>query len=37
LTRLWKEQGDKLCDNFGMDPKVIEYLGKVAEAAKTSG
>ena len=34
LERLWKEQGDKLCAQFGMDPKVMEYLGKVAEAAK---
>jgi hypothetical protein len=36
LARLWKEQGDKLCAQFGMDPKVVEYLGKVAEAAKGS-
>jgi MerR family transcriptional regulator, thiopeptide resistance regulator len=34
LKRLWTEQGDKLCAMFGMDPKVIEYLGKVADAAK---
>lgn len=34
LKRLWTEQGDKLCAEYGMDPKVMEYLGKVAEAAK---
>src|SRR5262245_53093347 len=34
LKRLWTEQGDKLCAQFGIDPKVMEYLGKVAEAAK---
>jgi DNA-binding transcriptional MerR regulator len=34
LKRLWMEQGDKLCAQFGMDPKVVEYLGKVNEAAK---
>jgi DNA-binding transcriptional MerR regulator len=32
--RLWTEQGDKLAASFGYDPKVMEYLGKVAEAAK---
>jgi DNA-binding transcriptional MerR regulator len=36
LTRLWKEQGDKLCAQYGMDPKVMEYLGKVNAAAKGS-
>ena len=36
LKRLWTEQGDKLCTQFGMDPKVVAYLGKVAEAAKGS-
>jgi hypothetical protein len=34
LKRLWMEQGDKLSAQFGYDPKVMEYLGKVAEAAK---
>jgi DNA-binding transcriptional MerR regulator len=34
LKRLWTEQGDKLCAQFGMDPKVMEYLGKVADAQK---
>lgn len=34
LTRLWMEQADNLCSQFGMDPKVIEYLGKVNQAAK---
>ncbi|HMF16817.1 MAG TPA: MerR family transcriptional regulator [Gemmataceae bacterium] len=34
LTRLWKEQGNNLCAQFGYDPKVMEYLGKVAEAHK---
>ena len=37
LTRLWKEQGDKLCAQFGMDPKVMAYLGKVAEAGQKPG
>jgi DNA-binding transcriptional MerR regulator len=36
LTRLWTEQGDKLCAQYGYDPKVFEYLGKVIEAAKGS-
>ena len=36
LKRLWTEQGDKLCAQYGMDPKVMEYLGKVAEAAQSS-
>jgi MerR family transcriptional regulator, thiopeptide resistance regulator len=34
LQRLWTEQGDKLSAQYGMDPKLMEYLGKVAEAAK---
>jgi len=34
LTRLWKEQGDKLCAQFGYDPKVLAYLDKVNQAAK---
>ena len=33
LKRLWTEQGDKLCAQFGIDPKVMEYLGTVAVAA----
>jgi DNA-binding transcriptional MerR regulator len=33
LKRMWTEQGDKLCAQFGIDPKVMEYLGKAAEAA----
>jgi DNA-binding transcriptional MerR regulator len=36
LKRLWTEQGDKLCAQYGYDPKLMEYLGKVAEAAKPS-
>ncbi|MCI0376309.1 MAG: MerR family transcriptional regulator [Gemmataceae bacterium] len=36
LERLWTEQGDKLCAQFGMDPKTMEYLGKVAHAQKGS-
>ena len=36
LKRLWTEQGDKLSAQFGYDPKVMEYLHKVAEAAKGS-
>jgi len=34
LKRLWTEQGDKLCAQYGYDPKLMEYLGKVNEAAK---
>jgi MerR family transcriptional regulator, thiopeptide resistance regulator len=37
LKRLWTEQGDKLCAQYGYDPKLMEYLAKVAEAAKGSG
>ncbi len=33
LKRLWTEQGDKLSAQFGYEPGVLEYLGKVAEAA----
>jgi DNA-binding transcriptional MerR regulator len=33
LKRMWMEQGDKLCAQFGIDPKVMAYLGKAAEAA----
>jgi DNA-binding transcriptional MerR regulator len=36
LKRLWTEQGDKLCAQYGMDPKLMQYLGKVSEAAKGS-
>ena len=36
LTRLWKEQGDKLCAMYGIDPRVMAYLAKVAEAAQGS-
>jgi DNA-binding transcriptional MerR regulator len=36
LTRLWTEQGDKLCSQYGMDPKVMAYLGKVAQCTKGS-
>jgi len=34
VKRMWTEQGDKLCAQFGIDPKVMEYLGKVADAAE---
>jgi DNA-binding transcriptional MerR regulator len=34
LKRMWTEQGDKLCAQFGMDAKVMEYLFKIAAAAK---
>lgn len=34
LKRMWMEQGDNLCAHFGIDPKVLAYLGKVAEAAE---
>jgi DNA-binding transcriptional MerR regulator len=33
LKRMWMEQGDKLCAQFGIDPEVMAYLGKAAEAA----
>ena len=33
LKRMWMEQGDKLCAQFGIDPQVMAYLGKAAEAA----
>jgi DNA-binding transcriptional MerR regulator len=36
LKRLWTERGDKLCAQFGYDPRVMEYLGKAAEAATGS-
>jgi DNA-binding transcriptional MerR regulator len=34
LKRMWTEQGDKLCAQFGIDPEVMAYLGKAAEAAR---
>ena len=34
LERMWKEQGDKLCAQFGIDPKLMAYLGKAVEAAR---
>lgn len=34
LTHLWTEQSDKLCAQFGMDPKVMEYMGKMIAAHK---
>lgn len=36
LKRMWTEQGDKLAAQFGYDPKLMEYLGKVAAAGKCS-
>jgi MerR family transcriptional regulator, thiopeptide resistance regulator len=36
LKRLWTEQGDKLSQQYGYDPKLMEYLGKVAEARGSS-
>lgn len=36
LKRMWTEQGDKLATQFGYDLNLMEYLGKVAEAAKGS-
>lgn len=33
LTRMWTEQGDKMAAQFGYDPKVLEYMGKVIAAA----
>lgn len=34
LKRLWTERGDQMSQQFGYDPKLMEYLGKVAEAQK---
>jgi DNA-binding transcriptional MerR regulator len=34
LKRMWMEQGDKLCVQFGIDQQVMAYLGKAAEAAR---
>jgi len=34
LERMWKEQGDKLCVQFGIDPKLMAYLDKAVEAAR---
>jgi DNA-binding transcriptional MerR regulator len=36
LKRMWTEQGDKLCAQFGMDPKVLQYLVKAEAVAKGS-
>lgn len=36
LKRMWMEQGDKLCVQFGIDPNLMAYLGKAAEAAAES-
>src|SRR5262249_47621760 len=36
LKRMWTEQGLKLATQFGYDPKLLEYLSKVAEAAQRS-
>ena len=33
LKRMWIEQGDKLCAQFGIDPQVMAYLARAAEAA----
>lgn len=37
LTRMWTEQGDRMAAMHGYDPKVLEYMGKVIEAAKAKG
>ncbi len=36
LKRLWTEQGSNLAAQYGYDPKLLEYLAKVSEAAKGS-
>jgi DNA-binding transcriptional MerR regulator len=36
LKRLWTEQGDKLSAQYGIDPKLTEYLERVAQAAQKS-
>ena len=35
LKRMWTEQGDKLCAGFGYDPRVLEYMHRITEAAGT--
>ena len=37
LKRMWTEQGDKLCAQYGIDPKVMEYMHKVIEEQKGAG
>ena len=32
----WEAISDKLCAQYGMDPKVMEYLGRAADAAQGS-
>jgi len=34
LERMWKEQGDQLCAQFGIDPKLMAYLDKAVQAAR---
>ena len=34
LKRMWMEQGDKLCAQFGIDPKLMAYLRKAEEAGR---
>jgi DNA-binding transcriptional MerR regulator len=34
LTRLWTEQGNQLAAQYGMDPKLLEYLDRVVKAHK---
>jgi DNA-binding transcriptional MerR regulator len=34
LKRMWTEQRDNLCAQYGYDPKVMEYMMKVTEAGK---
>jgi MerR family transcriptional regulator, thiopeptide resistance regulator len=36
LTRLWKEQGDKLGAQYGYEPELMAYLDRVVEAGKGS-
>jgi DNA-binding transcriptional MerR regulator len=36
LKRMWEEQGEKFAAQFGYDPKALEYMRKVNEAAKGS-
>lgn len=33
LNRLWQDQGDKMMGQYGIDPKLMEYLEKVVAAA----
>jgi len=37
LTKMWQERGTNLAARFGYDPRMLDYLAKVAAAAKDAG